>query len=112
MKVLLALFVLLLGTAPVLAEPPNICIDPHFSYQARYLSGHDIVAKATLGHDHRELKLSTTCIALHTAQFISLSSDFNCIGKGDTVVTNTIDGQRQSCRITHVEPYAAAPDHS
>ncbi len=25
---------------------------------------------------------------------------------GDTVVTSTIDGRHQSCRITHVEPYA------
>ena len=114
MKILLALFVLLLGTTPLLAEQPGTCIDPHYSYQARYLSGHDIVAKATFGHDHRELKLSTTCIALHTAQYISLSSDFNCVCKGDTVVTSTIDGQRQSCRITHVEPYvpAATPEHS
>jgi hypothetical protein len=104
-----------LTAAPALAEPAHgICIDPHFSYQARYLSGHDIVAKSTLGHDHRELKISTTCIFLRNANHISLSSEFNCVGQGDTVVTSTIDGERQQCRITHVEPYlpAATPEHS
>lgn len=103
----------LLAVTPALAAP-TICINPHFSYQARYLSGHDIVAKATLGHDRRELKLTTTCIFLQSANFISLSSDFSCVGRGDTVVTSTIDGRRQACRITHVEPYvpAATPLHS
>ncbi len=110
-----AAFILLAGvlaTTPALAAH-GICIDPSYSYQARYLSGQDIVAKATLGHDHRELKLSTTCIFLSQADHISLSSDFSCIGRGDTVVTSTIDGRRQACRITHVEPYvpAAVPAH-
>lgn len=100
----------LLAATPVLAAPP-ICIDPHYSYQARYLSGHDIVAKATLGHDHRELKLSTTCINLSSALQISLSTSFTCLDKGDEVGTSTIDGERQRCRITHVEPYVPAAQH-
>ena len=110
----LAFFAPVLGAAPAVAAPRNACIDPHYGYQARYLAGQDIVAKATFGRDHRELKLSTTCIFLHTAFHISLSSEFACVGKGDTVVTSTIDGERQSCRITHVEPYvpAAVPEHS
>jgi hypothetical protein len=95
-----------LAWTPALAAAQGpICIDPHYSYQARYLSGHDIVAKATLGHDHRELKLSTTCINLSSAFRISLSTEFNCLASGDTVGTSTIDGDRQTCRITHVEPY-------
>ena len=49
---------------------------------------------------------SATCVFLRTADHIALSSDFSCIGMGDTVVTSTIDGRHQSCRITHVEPYA------
>ena len=116
MRAACILLAFLVTSGPLLAaEPPhNICIDPHYGYQARYLAGQDIVAKATFGRDHRELKLSTTCIALHTAIHISLSSEFACVGKGDTVVTSTIDGERQSCRITHVEPYvpAAVPEHS
>jgi len=96
------------------APPPSTCIDPHFSYQARYLSGQDIVAKSTLGHGNRELKISTTCIFLRDANQITLSSEFSCVGRGDTVVTSTIDGRRQSCRVTHVEPYvpAATPQHN
>lgn len=100
----------LLAATPALAAqtPHSICINPHYSYQAHYLSGHDIVAKATLGHDHRELKLTTTCIFLRDADHISLSSEFNCVGMGDTVVTSTIDGHRQVCRITRVAPYMPA----
>ena len=47
---------------------------------------------------------SATCVFLRTADHIALSSDFSCIGMGDTVVTTTIDCRHQSCRITHVEP--------
>ncbi len=102
-----------LTATPALAAAPQgrICIDPHYSYQALYLSGHDVVAKQTLGHDHRQLKLSTTCIDLRSADQISLSADFNCIDKGDTVATATIDGHRQTCRITHVEPYTPPAVH-
>jgi hypothetical protein len=107
MKTAIIVFAGLLTATPAMAAG-RICIDPHYSYQARYLSGHDIVAKATLGHDHRELKLSTTCINLSSAFHISLSSEFNCLNSGDTVGTSTIDGERQSCRITHVEPYVPA----
>jgi hypothetical protein len=96
-------------TAAVTTAPPKkICIDPHYSYQAHYLSGHDIIAKATLGSDHRELKLSTTCLFLTSVYMISLHTDFNCIDKGDDVFTSTIDGEHQHCRITHVEPYIPA----
>jgi hypothetical protein len=86
----------------------KICIDPHYSYQAHYLSGHDIIAKATLGSDHRELKLSTTCLFLTSVYSISLHADFNCLDKGDDVFTSTIDGHHQHCLITHVEPYLPA----
>jgi hypothetical protein len=104
----------LLTATPVLAEPVHgICIDPHFSYQARYLSGQDIIATSTLGRDHHELKISTTCVFLRDANRITLSAQFNCVGQGDIVVTSTIDGERQHCRITHVEPYVpAATQHS
>ncbi len=97
----------LLVSAPLAARAADgrICLDPHDSYQARAIGGHDIVAKSTFGHDHRELRLSTTCINLGSAFHIALSSEFNCLGKGDSVFTGTIDGERQSCRITDVRPY-------
>ena len=110
MKAAHILLAALVTCGPLLAaEPHNVCIDPHYGYQARYLAGQDIVAKATFGRDRRAVKLSTTCIFLRTADHIALSSDFSCIGMGDTVTTSTIDGRHQSCRITHVEPYA--PEH-
>jgi hypothetical protein len=100
-----------LTTAAVAEAPPaqkKICIDPHYSYQARYLSGQDIIAKATLGSDHRELKLATTCLFLTSVYTISLHANFNCLDKGDDVFTSTIDGHHQRCIITHVEPYVPA----
>lgn len=109
----------LLVSLPALADAPpappakKICIDPHYSYQAWYVSGNDIAARSTLGSDRRELKLSTTCVFLSQAFHISLHADFNCIDKGDDVATSTIDGRHQQCRITHVEPYVPKPgDHT
>jgi hypothetical protein len=107
----------LIAAAPVTAYAATdgkVCLDPHYSYQARAIGGHDIVAKATLGHDHRELRLSTTCINLGSAFHIALTADFQCLDKGDTVFASTIDGERQSCRITNVQPYVpdAPAQHS
>jgi hypothetical protein len=105
----------LLAGAPLAAQAADgkVCLDPHYSYQARAIGGHDIVAKPTLGHDHRELRLTTTCIDLSSAFNISLSSEFQCLGRGDSVFTSTIDGERQTCRITNVQPYVpdATPQH-
>ncbi|MEI9992446.1 MAG: hypothetical protein WDM86_20730 [Rhizomicrobium sp.] len=111
MKPAYAVFACLLAAAPAIAAPPPrpICIDPHWDYQARWLSGHDIVAKQTFGHDHRELKLSTTCIALREYDYFRLASDFDCIGMGDQVIANRLGGRSQICRISHVEPYVPAP---
>jgi hypothetical protein len=98
----------LLAVAPVAAAAPprdTVCVNPHYDYQARWLSGHDIVIKQTFGHDQRELKLSTTCIDLDKPDLIRVSSSFNCVGMGDDVFISKIDGHRQACRISHVEPY-------
>jgi hypothetical protein len=106
----------LLAAAPVIAAetPPvqkPICIDPHYDYQALYLKDHDIVVKQTLGHDHRPLRVTTTCFNLRSALSIRVSADFKCLDKGDNVATNTIDGEHQQCRITHVEPYTPPAVH-
>jgi hypothetical protein len=95
---------------PPMAKP--ICIDPHYDYQALFLKDHDIVIHQTLGHDHRPLRLTTTCFDLRSAMTIRVSADFRCLAQGDNVATNTIDGHIQQCRITHVEPYVPdEPQH-
>jgi hypothetical protein len=117
MKPAYIVFPLALLTAPAFAAetpPKPICIDPHYDYQALYLKDHDIVIKQTLGHDHRPLRATTTCYNLSSALTIRVSADFRCLDKGDNVATNTISGDHQQCRITHVEPYAppAAETHN
>jgi len=114
MKIAYAVFATLIAAAPAAAAtltPPkgDICIDPHWSYQARWLKGNAIVAKQTLGHDHRELKISTTCVDLDNPDTIRLASSFNCVGMGDEVYATKIDGHAQRCHISHVEPYVPAP---
>jgi hypothetical protein len=115
MKTSPLLFMAWLAALPFVANAAptgKICIDPKYSYQARAIGGHDVVAKSTFGSDHRELRLSTTCINLSAAFRISLATDFNCIDRGDSIFTATIDGERQSCRITKVEPYVPGkPEH-
>ena len=95
----------LLAAAPAVAEAKPICIDPHYDYQALYLKDRYIVIKQTLGHDHRPLRATTTCFNLRSALTIRVSADFRCLDKGDNVATNTISGEHQQCRITHIEPY-------
>ena len=106
MKFAYVLFAALLAAAPSQAA---ICIDPHWDYQAHWLAGHDIVARQTLGHGNKALKISTTCINLEAADTIRLSTSFGCIGMGDDVFASKIDGHRQRCRISHIEPYAPGP---
>jgi hypothetical protein len=93
------------------APAGKICIDTHKDYQALYLKGsrNVLIAHQTLGRDHRVLKISTTCFELRDALTIRLSTGFNCLSMGDDVFTSTIDGQRESCRVTRVEPYVPAP---
>ncbi len=106
MKLAYAVFAALLAATPSQA---GICIDPHWSYQARWLAGHDIVAKQTLGHGNKELKLSTTCFDIEAADTIRFSSSFSCVGLGDDVFVSKIDGHRQHCHISHIEPYVPGP---
>ncbi len=99
----------LLLAAPALGAPPagGVCIDPHWSYRANWLKGHQIVAERTLGSDHRKLLLDTTCIDLEHADFISLSTSFQCVGQGDDVFVKKLGGHFQHCRITHAAPLPA-----
>ncbi len=107
MKFAYAVFVALLAATPSQA---GVCLDPHWDYQAHWLAGHDIVARQTLGHGNKALKISTTCINLEAADTIRLATSLGCIGMGDDVFASKIDGHRQHCRISHVEPYVP-PSH-
>ncbi len=106
MKLAYAVIASLVAIAPAQA---GICLDPHWDYQAHWLAGHDIVAKQTLGHGNKAIKISTTCINLEAADIIRLSTSFGCVGMGDDVFASKIDGHRQHCRISHVEPYVPGP---
>ncbi len=65
--------VLAAGPALAATQPDGpICVDPKRSYQALYLKDHDIIAKQTIGHDRRQLRLTTSCINLRAALSIAL----------------------------------------
>jgi hypothetical protein len=112
MRTYIVLASLLFAAAPAVAGETfnapggKICIDTHYDYQALYLKGsqNDVVAHQTLGRDHRDLRISTTCHNLRDALTIRLASQFNCLAMGDDVFANTIDGHNQSCRVTRVSP--------
>jgi hypothetical protein len=92
-------------TAPA-SSSDKICLNPHRDYQARAVNDHEIVASNTLGHDHRPVLLSTTCVHLTAAFHFSLSSVFYCLGQGDNVVATAADGHQWGCLIAKVQPYA------
>jgi hypothetical protein len=89
----------------------SVCVDVHSSYEAHPQGSHDVIIRRTIGKQRPALLLSTSCFGLDKADSVSVSSQFGCIGLGDTVVATKIDGHRQFCRVTRVAPSvpAAAP---
>jgi hypothetical protein len=87
-------------------SPQSICIDPHKSYNARSLNQHDVFVQTSIGKPRPPARLETSCINLEPAIGIGLSTSFICIGLGDDVVANTIDGHVEHCVVTRVRPYA------
>jgi hypothetical protein len=115
MKRLAALASFVLVGAPIATAAAPVgtsCVNPKYSYEAHALDSHTVAVKQTIG-EHREwLQLSTSCYDLKSAYRIALGSTFSCIGQGDVVVSRTIDGQTQSCRVTGVSPLASySPDN-
>ena len=98
-----ALLLFALGTNAQAAT--SVCIDTNHSYEAHALGLHDVVIRSTIGKPRPALLLSTSCFGLDKADRISVSTEFNCVGLGDTVVATKIDGHRQFCRVTRVAPY-------
>ena len=98
-----ALLLFALGTNAEAAK--SVCIDTQRSYEAHTQGLHDVIIRSTIGKPRPALQLSTTCIDLEKADNVSVSSEFNCVGLGDTVVATKIDGHRQFCRVTRVAPY-------
>jgi len=105
---LAALFLLAFGTIAHGAD--GTCIDAHASYEAHTQGLHDVVIRRSIGKPRPPLLLTTTCIGLEKADAVSVSSPFNCVGQGDTVVATHIGGERQFCRVTHVAPYVPPPE--
>jgi hypothetical protein len=102
------------SAAPVAANAASsqtICINPKYSYEAHAMDSHTVAVKNTIGRHQDWAELTTSCFDLKSAYRISLASTFTCIGQGDAVVSRTIDGQTQSCRVTGVSPLTAySPD--
>lgn len=105
---------IVLSAAPAAANAASgqtVCINPKFSYEAHAMDSHTVAVKNTIGAHQDWAQLSTSCFDLKSAYRIALSSTFHCIGQGDSVVSRTIDGQTQSCRVTGISPLASySPD--
>lgn len=103
----LALSVIILSATTALAQP-QACLraDSRDVYNARPISLHEVLAKNALGSDHRAYRVATTCIHVDRTASVALSAMTRCLAQGDSVGTTTIDGRREVCRVTRVEPVA------
>jgi hypothetical protein len=91
------------------AQEGPLCIDASRDsrYNARPISLHDVLARNAFGSDRRAARLSTSCIHVDRSALVSLHSLTSCVAKGDEVATSSIDGRRETCRVTGI---AAAPE--
>jgi len=103
---LLVIAAALAATSMAQAAPTASCIDPGKSYIARPLNHHEVFVQTTLGAPKPPVRLKTSCAYLDPAIGFGLSAQFNCVGLGDTVVATMGGGDRESCVVTGVVPYA------
>ena len=101
----LVLSALILTSAAGLAQP---CLraQSRNDYNARPISRHEVLAKNAFGADHRAYRVATTCIHVDRTASVALSAMTSCLALGDSVGTATIDGWRETCRVTSVTPVA------
>jgi hypothetical protein len=104
MRVFILAAVLTAFAAPALAADPPLCLQAsrHNDYNARPLSLHEVIARNAIGSDKRAYVVSTTCIHVDRGALVGLQSFGHCLDKGDDVAVSTIDGRRESCRVTGV----------
>jgi hypothetical protein len=84
------------------AAEPNACFNPRFEYSAQPAGYHELVAQNTIGTHTARVRVTTSCIDLHNADFISLGSQFTCLTKGDPVAATTLGLGKQHCIVTHI----------
>jgi hypothetical protein len=95
------------ATAACAADAPKAsCLDPGKSYIARPLNNHDVFAQQSIGAPKAPVRIKTSCAYLGPAIGIGLSAQFTCVSLGDTVVATVLGGERESCVVTRVLPYA------
>jgi len=104
-SIVLPAVLVLFGLGTNAEAATGVCIDTHRSYEAHPQGPHDVIIRSTIGKPRPALLLSTSCIGLDKPDHVSVSTEFNCVGLGDTVVATKIDGHRQLCRVTRVVPY-------
>jgi hypothetical protein len=78
------------------------CFNPHFEYSAQPAGYHELVAQNTIGTHTARVRVTTSCIDLHNADYISLATQFSCLTKGDPVAATTLGLGRQHCIVTHI----------
>jgi hypothetical protein len=97
--------VAVLAATPVFAAPSPVCIDPKLAYQATWLSGRDVVVRQTVGADHRQLLVTTTCTFLNVATKIAFPATTPCVGQAHMILVTVPLNRLLSCRVMTVAPY-------
>jgi len=84
------------------AAEQNTCFNPRFEYSAQPAGYHELVAQNTIGTHTARVRVTTSCIDLHNADYISLATQFTCLTKGDPVAATTLGMGRQHCIVTNI----------
>jgi hypothetical protein len=93
------------------AAPPR-CFNPRFEYRAQPAGYHDVIAQNTIGVHQARVRVTTSCIDLHRADYITLGTTFTCLTRGDPVVASILGQSREHCIVTKIVPVPPAPPPS